>query len=285
MPKEIVVLSGKGGTGKTSITASLATAFKDRIVLVDADVDAPNMLILLDPEAKERRNFTGGKKPFVNHEICDKCGVCTEYCRFSAIDDGEVDFIRCEGCGVCALVCPKSAIEMREIRSGEIGWAETRWGPFVFARLDPGEGNSGKLVTEERNLARDLAKRYGKDLILVDGPPGMGCPVIASLTGVDLAIVVVEPTLSALHDLQRVYAQASHFGVKVALILNKIGLSEEVSSSIRFFADRHRLPILAEIPYDESVPTAMIEGMSFLEYGGKAADSLRVSLKRVEEMI
>ncbi|MCD6363035.1 MAG: ATP-binding protein [Synergistetes bacterium] len=285
MLKEIVVLSGKGGTGKTSITASLATAFRDRVVLVDADVDAPNMLILLDPEAKEKRAFTGGKKAFVDREICDKCGVCTKYCRFSAIDDGEVDFIRCEGCGVCAFVCPKSAIEMREVRSGEIGWAETRWGPFVFARLDPGEGNSGKLVTEERNLARDLAKRYGKDLILVDGPPGMGCPVIASLTGVDLAIAVVEPTLSALHDLQRVYSQASHFGVKVALILNKIGLSDEVSSSIRFFANGHDIPILAEVPYDEAVPKAMIEGISFLEHGGEAANSLRASLKSIEKMI
>ncbi|GAI05092.1 unnamed protein product, partial [marine sediment metagenome] len=218
--KQIVVISGKGGTGKSVIAGSFASLAKNK-VMADCDVDAADLHLLLHPTVKETHEFSGGKTAFIDERRCTECGKCQEVCRFEAIDNYVVDPISCEGCGVCFHICPEKAIKMVDDLSGKWFVSETKYGPFVHAKLGIAEENSGKLVTLVRQNAKLIAEKEKRDFVIIDGPPGIGCPVIASLSGVDIALIVTEPTLSGIHDLERIVGVAHHFGIKGVVCINK----------------------------------------------------------------
>jgi len=284
--KQIVVISGKGGTGKTVITASLAALAGDKVI-ADCDVDAPDLHLLLHPHVMERYEFKGQKKAVVDPEKCSGCGRCVEVCRFDAISqmDGAkalTDPISCEGCAVCYFVCPDEAIRMEEHCAGECLISETKYGPMVHARLGVAEENSGKLVSMVKQNAKAVAEANALDLILIDGPPGIGCPVIASLSGVDLALAVTEPTLSGEHDLRRAVSVADHFGVRAACIINKYDINEETATRIQQWCLTRSIPVLARIPYDRRVLEALAVGIPFVEYADfPAATEIRNIWKAV----
>jgi MinD superfamily P-loop ATPase len=265
--KEIVVLSGKGGTGKTSLTAAFASML-GRLVLVDCDVDAANLHLLLHPLVEERYDFVGGAKARVDTTTCIGCGLCAEVCRFSAIRlDGSaaVDPLHCEGCGVCARTCPVGAISLEPRVCGQWFLSRTRNGPMLHARLDPGQENSGKLVSTLRQSARALASQNGAAWILVDGPPGTGCPVISSLTGADYVVMVTEPTLSGYSDLQRAVAVADHFRVPTGIIINKADINPDVAGRIEEYAATTDRDVLGRIGYDPAFTRAQLSGSSVLD--------------------
>jgi len=279
--KELIVISGKGGTGKTSITAalaSLASAEKKPPVLVDCDVDAANLHLVTGPKNLETNDFIGGAKAWIDPQRCRGKGTCVDVCRFDAVKaDGSggadttvrhrVDAYACEGCGLCAEVCPERAITMRPVNSGQWHTAQTRFGPMVHGRLGIAESNSGKLVTLLRTTARDLATEKGLDVILVDGPPGIGCPTIASLTGAGYALVVTEPTLSGFHDMQRAIQLAARFNVATGICINKSDINDEISDRIASWAGEQGLDILARLPYDTTVTRAQAAGKTIIEIG------------------
>lgn len=229
--KEIVVLSGKGGTGKTTVTASLATLLKDA-VLTDCDVDAADLYLLLKPEIKESFEFRWSQKARINENKCGRCGKCEEVCRFNAIKNFKVNPIFCEGCRVCYNICPRKAIDMVDNLSGHWYISDTKYGPMVHARLGIAEENSGKLVLLVKKAAREIAERGRYKYVITDGPPGIGCPVISSLSGADVALIVTEPTAAGLHDLLRVLKLAENFKVTVKIVINKFDLEEEKSEEI-----------------------------------------------------
>jgi len=263
--KEITVISGKGGTGKTTILASLAALVK-RAVLVDADVDAADLHLLLKPQVRRREPFVASQVAVIDPEKCDQCGICAEACRFEAIRDLQVDPISCEGCGVCFHVCPRGAILMKEVQSGEWFISQTRCGPMVHAKLGVAQENSGKLVTLVRREAQKIAREGGYPLILIDGPPGIGCPVIASLGGVDAALVVTEPSLSGIHDLERVLEVCRHFQVPAWVCVNKWDINPENTRRIEEYCQEKGSPVIGEIPFDPAVTRAMIAERTVLEY-------------------
>lgn len=267
--KQIVVISGKGGTGKTVMTASFA-ALAENMVMADCDVDAADLHLLLAPDIRKREVFKSGLTAFIDYEKCIKCGKCSELCRFQAITaDPEVDPIACEGCGFCSYACPSGAIEMRENFTGEWFVSLTRFGEMVHARLGVGEENSGKLVSHLRNEAKRIAEENSRDLVIVDGSPGIGCPVIASISGADMAVVVTEPTMSGLHDAQRVIKVARHFQVPVKLVVNKYDLNEDVTLQIEEYCSRENIEVAGKVPFDKDVVKAMIEGKTIIEYSSK----------------
>lgn len=272
--KQIVVVSGKGGTGKTTIVASLAALSSGRAVYADCDVDAPDLHLILYPQVRERRDFTGIKRAFIDGNKCVQCGSCQEACRFSAISNFQVDPARCEGCGVCSLVCPAEAIEMNECIAGHAYISDTRFGPLVHADLFPGEEASGKLVAMVREMARNLAESQHLDLVLIDGSPGIGCPVIASLSGVDLALVATEPTITGEHDLERILSVAAHFGIKAAICINKFDLNPEGSRRIEDLAAKEGIMVAGRLPYHPSVVEAMVAGQAVVERGGPVASAI-----------
>ena len=264
--KQIGIISGKGGTGKTVITASFASLAKDAI-FADCDVDAADLHLLLKPEIIERHKFKSGKVAKIDKKFCQRCGKCLSICRFSAItEDFVVDPISCEGCCFCSYVCPAEAIRMEEKICGEWFISNTRFGKLIHAKLGVAEENSGKLVSLVREKAKQIAEKENCSLIIIDGSPGIGCPVIASLSGLDYAIVVVEPTLSGLHDADRVIKVAWHFGVSVKLIINKFNLNTEVTERIENYCQINNIPIIGKIKFDESVVKAMVEGKTIIEY-------------------
>ncbi len=264
--KEIVVISGKGGTGKTSITASFATLAKNA-VFADCDVDAPDLHLILKPKIKKIMKFHGLKIPSINKDICIDCKQCYKSCKFDAIDE-DINVIkeRCEGCSVCAYVCPVNAIEMIDRDSGLIYVSETRFGPMVHAILNTAEETSGKLVTEVRKNAKEIAEENNSDIILIDGPPGTGCPVISSITGTDLVLVVTEPTVSAIHDLERVIEVSKHFGVPAMVCINKFTINIENTKKIEEYCRDNDIPLIGKIPYDASITKAMINEQSIIEF-------------------
>ncbi|MDI6885524.1 MAG: ATP-binding protein [archaeon] len=262
--KEIVVISGKGGTGKTSILASFAV-LAERKVICDADVDAPDLHLLLKPEIEEEHDFWGREVAFIEKDKCTECGLCLE-CRFNAIKDFEVDFFSCEGCRLCFYLCPGNAIEMKPNLAGHWFTSRTKYGLFVHAKLEPGQENSGKLVAEVKQAARKIAERERIELILCDGPPGMGCPVISSLSGASLALLVTEPTLSGIHDLERVLDVCCHFGIPAAVVINKYDLDAGNTFEIERFCAEREVEVLARIPFDNVVPEAIVKGMPVVEY-------------------
>lgn len=269
--KQIAVVSGKGGTGKTSIVASLAALARDRAVYADCDVDAPDLHLILQPKVIERREFFGIKRAFIDSAKCNQCGSCQDACRFAAIADFQVNPALCEGCGVCSLVCPVEAVEMRESLAGYAYISDTRFGPLVHAELFPGEEASGKLVAMVREMARDLAAMHKLDLILIDGSPGIGCPVIASLAGVDLALVVTEPTITGEHDLERILDVAAHFGISTAVCINKYDLNPEASRHIEALCEERAVLVAGRLPFHSSVVEAMVLGRAVVEIGGPVA--------------
>jgi len=289
--KQIAVISGKGGTGKTSLVASFA-ALSRNCVLADCDVDAADLHLLLEPHVVRREPFTGGKRARIRTEQCTACGKCQEQCRFDAIIlDGpgngpvektfRVDPLACEGCGVCAWLCPERAIDLSPVVNGEWFISETRFGPMVHAKLGVGGENSGKLVTTVRMNAERVAQEHGLNLLLIDGSPGIGCPVIASVNGVDLVLVVTEPTLSGLHDLERVADLTWHFGVPTMVCVNKWDLNPQLRKQIELRARERRLGWAGTIRYDQAVTEAQIQGKTIVEHreNGCAADICNIWAK------
>jgi MinD superfamily P-loop ATPase len=271
MVPELVVLSGKGGTGKTSITAAFAT-LADNVLLCDADVDAADLHLLLAPRVERSNDFYGGCEAKIRLADCTACGKCVEVCHFEAISaDYVVDAIACEGCGVCVDFCPVQAIDFPVKRCGEWYVSTTRCGPMVHARLGIAEENSGKLVSLVRRESARLAEELGRSLILTDGPPGIGCPVIAAVGGATAVVLVVEPTVSGLHDLRRVAELAAHFRVPGLVCINKFDLNEKMSEEIAAYADGHRLRLVGRIPFDPVFTRAMLAGKTVLEFAPSSA--------------
>ena len=269
MIREIVIVSGKGGTGKTSLAAAFAALAKNGI-LCDADVDAADLHLLMQPEVKERTDFMGGSKAVINPDLCTGCGTCLTLCRFDAISDRyEVDPIRCEGCGVCVDFCPEQAIEFPVQRCGEWYISATRFGPMVHARLGIAEENSGRLVSLVRKETRQLAEERGLELILTDGPPGIGCPVIAAIGGATALVIVVEPTVSGIHDMERVVDLAAHFRVPGMVIVNRYDLNVEMAETIEKLAVQRNLVVLGRVPFDPVFTRSMVQGQTLFEYGAE----------------
>lgn len=284
--KEVTVISGKGGTGKTTITAAFASLARDA-VLVDCDVDAADLHLILDPKVMESVEFLGLKLARKDDEKCNECGLCYEKCRFGAVSDSyEIIRENCEGCAVCQLVCPEDAIEMVDRVSGEAYISSTRMGPMVHAQLKAGEEASGKLVSVVRNLGKKVAKGEGKDLILIDGPPGIGCPLIASISGVSFVIVVTEPTISGIHDMERVLGVADHFGIPAAVIINKADINLDNTERIRKICSGSGIRVIGTLIYHDSATEAMIEGSTLIEHAeNPLAEGIREIWKEVEEII
>ncbi len=294
--KELVVISGKGGTGKTSLVASFA-ALADNAVLADCDVDAADLHLVLDPKVVRQSQFFGGSRARIKPGHCTACGKCEEVCRFDAIFyDGpgngrvdktfRVDPIACEGCGVCAWFCTESAIKYAPVSNGEWFVSDTRWGPMVHARLGIAEENSGKLVSLVRTEAKKVAARRNIELAIIDGSPGIGCPVIASITGADLVLVVTEPTLSGLHDLGRVTELTRHFGIQTLVCVNKWDLNAELATEIETNARRIGVEAVGRIRYDRAVTEAQINGQALIETTdvGAAEDIKSVWLRVSNEL-
>lgn len=281
--REIVIISGKGGTGKTSLTASFA-ALAEHPVMVDCDVDAADLHLVLKPDVQETQSFSGGKVARIQSD-CLNCGYCQSLCRFGAIQAGPViNASACEGCGVCAHFCPHQAIAMEEALNGQWFRSETRLGPMFHARLGIAEENSGKLVTLIRKEARTFAQDHQQELLLVDGPPGIGCPVIASLTGATRVVIVTEPTVSGIHDMMRVVELARHFQLPASIVVNKADLNLAKVGEITAFVQKEGLELLGNIPYDPAITQAQLVGKSVVEVSdGQASQSIRSIWKRLEE--
>ena len=263
--KELVVLSGKGGTGKTSIVGSFA-AIAESKVLADCDVDAADLHLLLNPTTTEEQEFWSGQVALIDEDKCTQCGLCEDICRFEAIHDFKVDPTACEGCGFCYNVCPDEAIEMRDCLSGHWFISQTRYGPLVHAKLGIAEENSGKLVALVRQNAKLICEKEGLEYIITDGPPGIGCPVISSLSGANLALLVTEPTLSGIHDLERVLGVCHHFGVPALVCVNKYDINEENTRHIEKFCNSQGVEMASKIPLDNVVTEALIRNLPVVEY-------------------
>jgi len=281
--KELTIISGKGGTGKTSVVASFA-ALAENKVLADADVDAADLHLILAPEIKHEEDFRGGRTAQIDPEKCIACGECLDYCQFNAIgSDFVVNKIDCEGCGVCVHFCSVEAIDFPQNICGKWYISETRCGPMVHAKLGIAEENSGLLVSLVRNQAKVLAEERGLDTIIVDGPPGVGCPVIASVTGTSAVLIVTEPTLSGLHDLERVGGLADHFKIPTLACVNKFDLNEDMSNQIADYCAQNQIEMVGRIPYDTAVTYAMVAGKSIVEFAdGDASKAIEGIWNRVE---
>lgn len=277
--RQLVVVSGKGGTGKTTVTAALAhlAAASHTVVLADTDVDAANLELVVAPERESEDEFWSGELAVIDADTCIACGRCAEVCRFDAIVSGDayqVDPHACEGCAACFYQCPVNAIRMEPRHAGQWYVSRTRYGPLYHAHLFAGEENSGKLVTLVKQQARLRAMDEDVDLLLVDGPPGIGCPVIAALAGADLALVVTEPTVSGQHDLERILGVAEHFGVTPAVLINKADLSASYAAAIETYCRERGIPVVGRLPYDTSVTEAMVRGVPVTATDGPVSSAL-----------
>ena len=291
--KELVVISGKGGTGKTSVVGSLA-ALAEYKLLADCDVDAANLHLILKPRIRQCEDFSGGKRARIDPAGCAASGQCLEVCRYDAVrvvDTGgeksfRIDPLACEGCGVCAHFCPTGAIVFEPVVNGQWFVSDTRHGPLVHARLSAGGENSGKLVTLIRQQARRLAEDQGLNLVIADGSPGIGCPVIASLTGADLALVVTEPTLAGIHDFGRIADLAAHFSVPIVLCINKWDLNPELTRRLEQEADQQEISVVGRIRYSPAFTQAQRRGVSVVECDGEpAGEDLRALWQNLKPLI
>lgn len=263
--KELVIISGKGGTGKTSVVAAFASLAENK-VLCDADVDAADLHLIASPHIKEHHDFQGGNKAVIKPAQCTACGLCRDLCRWNAIsEDFNVDHLECEGCGVCVYFCPEKAIDFPLNTCGEWYISDTRLGPMVHARLGIAEENSGKLVTLVRMEANKLAEERGLGFIITDGPPGIGCPVIASIGGASAVLIVTEPTVSGRHDMERIVQLAAHFNVPAMMCINKYDLNLEQTRAIEKFAIEKQVKNLGRIPFDPVFIKSMVQGKTIFE--------------------
>jgi len=286
MPNEVAVISGKGGTGKTTVCAALGL-IADEIVMADCDVDAPDLHILLNPSNRSANEFIGGKVAVVDYDLCTDCGLCEKACRFNAITGSKIDPIACEGCGVCEIVCPENAIQMVDRQSGNLFDSDTRVGRMAHAKLLPGEGNSGKLVTKVRKLALKIATDNGISTVLIDGSPGIGCPVIATVTGIKLGVIVTEPTLAGIHDMERVNELLGKFKIKATVIINKFDINMENTAAIERYCKANDIEILGKIKFDHIMTDSMVAATTLPEFAPDHEISLllRNMWNRVSEIL
>jgi len=283
--REIVILSGKGGTGKTSIVGSFAALAK-RKVLADCDVDAADLHLLLSPSVKQESEFWSGQVACIDEDRCTQCGLCQDLCRFDAIKDFRVDPVSCEGCCFCSYICPVEAITMIDNMSGHWFISDTKYGPLVHARLGIAQENSGKLVAMVRQHAKRIAEEQGLEYIISDGPPGIGCPVISSLSGASLALLVTEPTLSGMHDLERVLGVCHHFGVPALVCINKYDLNEDNVRQIETYCSTQGVDVASKIPFDNAVTEALVHGVPVVEYAdGKVSREISTLWQKISRMI
>jgi MinD superfamily P-loop ATPase len=292
--KQLVILSGKGGTGKTTVAAALAHLASQElpIVLADADVDAANLELVLEPNKLEEHDFWSGKRAVIDPEMCTACGICETVCRFDAIRPPtetpfsyayQVDALSCEGCASCFYQCPEDAIRMEEQRAGLWFRSDSRFGTLFHAHLFAGQENSGKLVTLVKQQGRLLASDTGAELLIVDGPPGIGCPVISASAGADIALLVVEPTVSGVHDLERILSTTEHFGVPALVAINKADLNEKRSDQVTAFCAERGIEVVGKIPYNTVVTEAMVHGQPVTAYtDGPVSAALRQVWGRVK---
>jgi MinD superfamily P-loop ATPase len=282
---EIVIISGKGGTGKTTVTAAFASLAKKK-VMADCDVDAADLHLILNPEIKHKEDFYSGKTAFIRRDECTECGECVNVCQFDAISpDYVIDPVSCEGCGVCVWFCPIDVIDFNENHSGQWFISNTRFGPMVHAKLCIAEENSGKLVTLVRRQAKLLAEENSLENIIVDGAPGVGCPVISSITGASAVLIVTEPTLSGVHDLERVVElSAKHFNIPTFVCVNKYDLNTEICNKIENYCKENKIHFAGRIPYDDNVTKAMVEGKNIIEYSnGEVAKSVQMIWENIKK--
>ena len=285
--KELAVISGKGGTGKTTLMAAFASLAENK-VLCDADVDAADLHLIMNPEILEKHDFQGGNEAIINHEKCTSCGICQGLCRWEAIsDDYVINPLDCEGCGVCVYFCPEEAIDFPVKTCGEWFISDTRFGPMVHARLGIAEENSGKLVTLVRQKSKELAEGTGLELILTDGPPGVGCPVIASVGGASAVLIVTEPTVSGEHDMARVAELASHFKIRATVCVNKFDLNPDKARDIENYAQEKGLLFLGQIPFDPDFTRSMIQGQTIFEYNqdSSSGQAIKQLWNKVSEVL
>ncbi|MFW6185865.1 MAG: ATP-binding protein [Halobacteriota archaeon] len=283
--KQLTVISGKGGTGKTTITAMFSYLAKNAVI-ADGDVDAPNLHLLLNPVVLEEFPFYGMKKARIDNELCTECGLCYDLCRFDAIyvnEEYHVDDIKCEGCAVCYNACPVEAVEMTNPRIGKVFSSKTDYGRMVHATLNPGEENSGKLVSEVREKAKDVAKEIGVNLLILDGAPGIGCQVIASLSMSSMALIVTEPTISGLKDANRVHELTKYFGIKSGMVINKYDLNEDMADRIEDYCADNDIEFMGKIPFDPHLHS-QISQLEF-PFKGKAADKMEKIWERIEHIL
>lgn len=283
---EIAVISGKGGTGKSSISAALAT-IAGPVVLADCDVDAANLYILFEPTHEEETVYIGAQNAVINYELCLNCGICADYCRFDAINFVgnriTVQETSCDGCRLCSRICPVEAITMVDSDRSRIYSGTFRNGKMVYGRLAPGEENSGKMVNIVRDKAKELAKEHHIETIIIDGPPGIGCPVISTITGVDKVVIVTEPSISGLKDLERTLETVSKFNLKACVLINKFDLNEEMANRIINFCSDSDIPVLGKLPFDKIVVDAMSVRKSVIE---NAPDSeLSMEIKKIQKKL
>ncbi len=285
--KELVIISGKGGTGKTCLTAAFSSLAGNK-VLCDADVDAADLYLITAPDIRARYDFRAGHTAVIDKDECTACGLCRDLCRWEAVSkDFEVDSIACEGCGVCVYFCPEKAIDFPMDTCGQWFISDTRFGPMVHARLGIAEENSGKLVSLVRQEAKKLGKERNLDLILTDGPPGIGCPVIAAIGGASAVLIVAEPTVSGKHDLERVARLAAHFNVPAMICINKFDLNPDLSGSIETLAEGMGLSCIGRIPFDPTVTKSMVQARNVIEYAPKsiAGRAVKEVWKRVSQTL
>jgi MinD superfamily P-loop ATPase len=266
---EIAVISGKGGTGKSSIAAAFAT-LNERIVVADCDVDAANLFLLFNPTREEEIVYIAGHKAYINHDLCTNCGICANYCRFDAISIINsrvvISRISCDGCFLCLHICPEKAITMVQNDKSRMYSGSFRNGKMVYGWLAPGEENSGKLVNMVREKAKQLYSENNLGIIILDGPPGIGCPVISTITGVDKVVIVTEPTISGLHDMQRTMGVIQKFKLRAYVIINKSDLNSSMSKQIEKWCKTNRITMAGQLPFDMQMVEAMVNGKSIIEY-------------------
>lgn len=274
--KQLAIISGKGGTGKTSITACFAVLLK-KAVIADCDVDAPDLHMLLHPKILQTQQFKSLKIANIDTTKCTKCSLCRESCRFDALTgDFKVDTIACEGCGVCSFVCPANAITLAERLSGSVYLSETKYGFMSHALLNPGEGNSGKLVTLVRQNAKTMADKENSEFIVIDGPPGIGCPVIASISGIDACLIVAEPTFSGIHDLERVLQLLKHFNIMAFVCVNMFDINLINTKKISNFCSENQIEVVGKLLFSSKVTQAMVNGKTVVEYSPNSNIALEI---------
>ncbi len=288
--KEIVVISGKGGTGKTTVTSSLAFLIENNAIIADCDVDAPDMHIILEPEIIEQNEFYSGFHAEINEKMCISCGKCKDICRFDAIDYKQevykINNAECEGCGYCSQICPVEAVKMHESHTGQLFYSQTRFGNnFVHARLNIAAENSGKLVANVRNRAKEEAEKQNKSYVLIDGPPGIGCPVIASITGVNYIVLVTEPSMSALHDLARVVQLIGKFSIPAGCIINKAGMNVQMEDKINTFIKEKNIPLLGKVPFDKEIDIAQSKRKTIAEWNATFKNEFRIILNNIRNLL